>query len=339
MTAVYVVAGAVGQPLLSRVVDRVGRTGVLLASGILSSLAFVAVAVFAVSVPAIAAVGAALAGFFAPPLEPSLRSLWPSIVPAGKPLRAAFSLDAGAQEVMFILGPLLTVIGIAAFGATGNVVFAAVIGLVGTVAFAANPVSRSFERPHALAARPLSPIRIPAFRRIVVFGFGVGLPIGVLTITATAFAEAEGIEGLAGWALAGNALGALLGATVLALRPLSIAPSRVIALCGALLAVAYLPLALDLPWPVWMGAAVVAGVMLPPTLAQVFERVSEVAAESGLNEANAWIVSALNIGIAAGTVGAGAVIGSGLVVAVVIASAVTLLLSLLVLPARRKVAV
>jgi hypothetical protein len=287
----------------------------------------------------VAAIGAALAGFFAPPLEPSLRSLWPAIVPAGKPLRAAFSLDAGAQEVMFILGPLLTVVGIAAFGATGNVVFAAVIGLVGTVAFAVNPVSRSFERPHARAAKPVSPMRTPEFRRIVLFGFGVGLPIGVLTITATAFSESSGVEGLAGWALAGNALGALIGATVLAVRPLSVAPARVIALFGALLAIVYLPLALDLPWPLWIAAAVLAGVMLPPTLAQVFERVSEVAAASGLNEANAWIVSALNIGIAAGTVGAGALIGGGLVLPVVGASVLTFLLSLVVLPAREPVAV
>jgi len=335
MTAVYIVAGAVGQPVLGRVVDRVGQTAVLVSAAVVSSLGFVAVAVFAADAPVLALLGAVLAGLFTPPLEPSLRSLWPRIVPEGRPLKAAFSLDAGAQELIFIVGPLLTVLGISAFGATGNVLFAAALGLAGTLAFAVNSVSRTVGASETPDAPRQSPIRSARFRRLVAFTFGVGVPVGVLTISVTVFGERHGIEGFAGWALAANAFGALVGATTLALRPLKRAPQRLLAWCGLLLALLYLPLALaDLPPVVWLAFAVVAGLMLPPSLAQIFESVAHVADRASLTEANAWVVSAMSVGVAAGTLGGGLVAGLELAVPVMVVggSLVTALLALLVLP-------
>ncbi|CAN5281154.1 MFS transporter [soil metagenome] len=307
MTAVYIVAGAVGQPLLSRLVDQRGRTVVIVLSTLISAAAFVAVATFATGLPALAAVGAAAAGFFAPPLEPSLRSLWPRLVPEGAPLKAAFSLDAGAQEILFVVGPLLTVAGIGAFGATGNVVFAAVLGLVGGLAFAAHPLSRRTHLDERTDAPRESPWARAAFRRVAAFAFAAGLPVGVLTIAATYVEESRALPGFSGWALAVNALGALVGASLLALRPLRVDPRRAIAVCGLLLALGYLPLAFSLPAPVWLAGALISGLMLPPTLAQVFEVVAALSSPGSLTEANAWVVSAINVGIAAGTLGAGAV--------------------------------
>ena len=335
MTAVYIVAGAVGQPVLGRFVDRVGQTLVLVVAAVVSSLGFVAVAVFAAGTPLLALLGAILAGLFTPPLEPSLRSLWPRIVQEGRPLKAAFSLDAGAQELIFIVGPLLTVLGISAFGATGNVLFAATLGLGGTVAFALNRVSRTVGASAMSDSPRQSPQRSARFRRLVAFTFGIGVPVGVLTISVTVFGERHGIDGFAGWALAANAFGALLGATALALRPLKRAPQRMLAGCGLLLAVFYLPLALaDLPPAAWLVLAVVAGVMLPPSLAQVFESVAHVADSTSLTEANAWVVSAMSVGVAAGTLGGGLVAGLELAVPVMVVggSLVTALLALLVLP-------
>lgn len=310
VTAVYIVAGSAGQPLLSRLIDRRGRTGVLILSAAVSSCAFVAVATLSASLPVLAAIGAAAAGFFAPPLEPSLRSLWPRLVAGGAPLKAAFSLDAGAQEILFIVGPLLTVGGIAAFGATGNILFAAVLGIVGTIAFALNPVSRRTHTDERTDAPRVSPWTSHQFRRVAVFAFAAGLPVGVLTIVATYVEESRAIAGLSGWALALNALGALIGATVLAVRPLRAEPSRAIAVCGLLLAVGYLPLAFSSPTPVWLVCAVLAGLLFPPTLAQIFEVVGGIAAPAALNEANAWIVSAINVGVATGTLAAGAISSS-----------------------------
>jgi predicted MFS family arabinose efflux permease len=343
MTSAYIVAGAAGQPVLGRLIDRTRQTVVLLVAAVASTLAFVAMAVTVTDLPVVGIAAAAVAGLFTPPLEPSLRTLWPRLVPEGPVLKAAFSLDAGAQEILFIVGPLLTVVGIGAFGATGNIVFAAALGLAGTLAFAANPASRAV-RAIVLTATDAprrSPLRVPQFRRIVFFALGAGVPVGALTIVVTVYEEQHGVIGFSGWALSANALGALIGATTLALRPLKSPPQALLAVCGLLLALVYVPLAFaDLPPVLYLVAAVLSGLLFPPTLAQIFESTEQLSARTGLTEANAWIVSALNVGIALGILGAGAFAETTPLLAVpatVVASiAVTALLSLLVLPSRMR---
>jgi len=339
MTALYVVAGAIGQPLLGRWIDSVGQTLVLVVSGLAGAGGFVLMAASAVDVPAVGLAGALLAGLSTAPLEPALRSLWPRLVPDGAQLKAAFSLDAGAQELVFIAGPLLTVLGITAFGATGNLLFAAALGLGGTLAFALDRFSREMEPVVVDAGPRRSPILDGTFRRVVVFQFGVGFPLGMITIAVTAFGEQRGVPELAGWALSANAVGALIGATFSALRPSAQPPHRLLARYGALLALGYLPLALfGLPELLWVVLAVVAGLMLPPTLAQVFEFVQKIVRPRELTEANAWVVSAINVGAASGTVGAGmiagATAGASILWMVLAAVLVTGLCSLAVLPGR-----
>jgi len=346
ITAVYVVAGAVGQPLLGRLIDRFGQVAILALSGVLSFLAFTGMALTLEPLPGLAVALAAAAGVFTPPLEPALRALWPRLVSPGPQLKAAFSLDAGAQEIIFIIGPLLTVVGIAVFGPVGNLLFAAGLGLVGALAFIVNPAPRaaSTHRRSGGAAHPgiRSPILMPAVARVAVFTFGIGVPVGALTIVATASEAARDSAGLAGWILAVNAAGALVGATVVGIRPLGSTPARLLTVCGVLLAVGYLPLAATaLPTWAYVVVAGVSGLMLPPTLGQVFERISQLSPAAALTEANGWVVSAMTLGIGAGTLAAGAVVGAAgtAVVAWVVlgASALTALLSLSVLPGRASV--
>lgn len=341
ITAVYVVAGAVGQPLLGRLIDRLGQVAILAVSGILSFLAFTGMALTLEPLPGLAVALAAAAGVFTPPLEPALRALWPRLVSPGPHLKAAFSLDAGAQEIIFIIGPLLTVVGIAVFGPVSNLLFAGGLGLIGALAFIINPAPRaaSAHRRGGVAAHPgiRSPILMPAVARVAVFTFGIGVPVGALTIVATASEAARASDGLAGWILAVNAAGALVGATAVGIRPLGSTPARLLTVCGLLLAVGYLPLAATaLPTWVYVVVAGVSGLMLPPTLGQVFERISQLSPAAALTEANGWVVSAMTLGIGAGTLVAGAIVGAGgtSVVGWVVlgASALTALLSLIALP-------
>ncbi|WP_181397225.1 MFS transporter [Cryobacterium arcticum] len=343
ITAVYVVAGAVGQPLLSRLIDRIGQVAVLAVSGILSFLAFTGMALTLDPAPGAAVALAAAAGIFTPPLEPALRALWPRLVSPGPQLKAAFSLDAGAQEIIFILGPLLTVAGIAVFGPVGNLLFAGGLGLIGALAFILNPAPQAASRQRRgdVAAHNgiRSPILNPAVARVAAFTFGIGVPVGALTIVATASEAARADAGLAGWILAVNAVGALIGATVVGIRPLGSTPERLLTLCGILLAVGYLPLAVTaLPTWAYVVAAGISGLMLPPTLGQVFERISQLSPPAALTEANGWVVSAMTLGVGAGTLVAGVIVGasgtSAVMWIVLLAFALTALLSLIALPSR-----
>jgi predicted MFS family arabinose efflux permease len=343
VTAVYVIAGAIGQPLFSRLIDRFGQVAVIASCAILSLLAFTGMALTLQPAPGAAVALAAAAGIFMPPLEPALRSLWPRLVSPGAPLKAAFSLDAGAQEIIYIVGPLLTVAGIALFGPIGNLLFAGGLGLIGALTFVLNPAPRAasknrrFEVARHSGIR--SPILLPVVARVAAFTFGIGVPVGALTIVVTASEAARAVPGLAGWMLAVNAVGALIGATVVGIRPLGSTPERLLTVCGILLAVGYLPLALTpLPTGAYVVAAGISGLMLPPALGQVFERISQVSPAEALTEANGWVVSAMTLGVGAGTFLAGLIVGtsgtSAVVWIVLGASAVTVLLSLVVVPSR-----
>ncbi|MFJ5302755.1 hypothetical protein [Streptomyces sp. NPDC088350] len=68
--------GAIGGPLLGRLVDRTGRPRVLVGSAVVSGAGYALLALAPGSLYGTLA-GAVVAGAAAPPLEPCLRALWP----------------------------------------------------------------------------------------------------------------------------------------------------------------------------------------------------------------------------------------------------------------------
>ncbi len=331
LTGGYVVASTVGTPLLGRVIDVTGRSrAVLLGSGLVSSGALLGLALLVTAAPPAAFLLALVAGFAFPPLEPTLRSLWPRVMAPGAQLARAFGADAAAQEVLFILGPLLAVAAAALLGASGGVLVMALAGLIGTALFCTHRLLRtSAESTGRPGAHP-SALRTPAVRALVVAQIAAGLPIGVLTISAARLATLGGAPALNGWALAVNAGGALTGALLVARFPLRVAPERALRVLLVLLAALYLPTAaFGLTPALWLTGAYLAGICLPPLLTQVFAITATAAPEEALTEANGWAISAFSVGIGAGTALAGVLTGAagttGAVAAIVGASAVTLL--------------
>lgn len=328
LTAAYVLAGTFGQPVLARIIDRTGRRRlVLLSAAVVSTAGFVLTALLADSAPVAGVAAVVVAGFATPPIEPALRSLWADLVEPGPRLTSAFALDAAVQEVGFVLGPLLTALGIIAFGAQGNVLLMGAIGISGTLLFAAH--SRLRNAPIHADAPPHAgtPLSSPGFRRLLITVVGAAIPVGAFTITATAFAEFVGAPDLSALALALNAAGALSGALLFGRFPPRAEPASLIRpIAGALGAVYLLSAIVALPVAAWMVAIYLAGLLLPPFLTQVFAQTPRSVLAMHRTEANAWVISSFAIGIAGGTLVAGVLVeafppGTGISVAVVVASA------------------
>ena len=324
LAALFTAGSALGQPALARLVDRRGQLRVLAASAVVSTAAFAALAGTGAGHPLPSALAAAIAGLATPPLEPCLRSLWPHVVPGGSVLRAAFSLDVGVQEVIFVVGPLLTVAAVDVVGHSGGVLGCALFGLAGTAGFALTGSSRHWQ-PHPVHTGPHgSPLQHPALVRVFAVAFGGAVPVGALAIVAAAYAARHGDSSITGWALAANAGGALASGLYGAVRPLAAAPSRAITWAGLALATGYLPLAFPLPVALWLLAAGVSGLALPVVLGLVFQRVNEVSPPNLVTEANAWVVTAFGVGAAIAALGAGVVTdraGPGTAIATVVLSA------------------
>lgn len=321
LAALFTAGSGVGQPALARLVDRRGQWRVLLASAVVSTAAFGALAATGAHHPGLSAGAAAVAGLATPPLEPCLRSLWPHVVAGGSVLRAAFSLDVGLQEVIFVVGPLLTVAAVGVVDPQGGVVACALFGVVGTLGFALTAASRDWRPTPSQHAGHGSPLRHPSLVRVFVLALGSAVPVGALAIAAAAFAARHGDSAITGWALAANAGGALVSGLYGAVRPVRSATGRTRTLAGLALAVGYLPLAAPLPVPVWLLAAGVSGLSLPVVLGLVFSHVNEVAPANLVTEANAWVVTAFTFGAATASLLAGVVtdhLGRGTAVPVIV---------------------
>jgi MFS family permease len=298
LAALFTAGAAVGQPMLARVVDRRGQPGVLLVAGATSTAAFVVLAASGAHQPLISALAAAVAGLGTPPLEPCLRSLWPHVFEDGHALRAALSLDTGVQEMIFVVGPLLTLLGVATLGGSGGVLAAAVFGLAGTLGFAATTTSRSWRPTPRAEGSHVSPIRVRRLNSVFLVALGSGVPVGALAIVAAVFAHQHGSSSITGWALAANATGALVAGLYGAIRPTQHSSAAALTAAGLALAVGYLPLALPLPVAVWIAACALAGFALPVVLTLVFQRIQKLCPPGMLTEANAWVVTAFGVGAA-----------------------------------------
>ena len=308
LAALFTAGAAIGQPALARLVDRRGQFVVLAASAGVSTAGFAVLAVTGARHPVPSALAAAVAGLATPPLEPCLRSLWPHVVEGGSVLRAAFSLDVGLQEIIFVAGPLLTVAAVGVAGDAGGVLGCALFGIAGTAGFAVTGASRHW-RPHPMAEGPHgSPLQHPPLLRVFAVAFAGGVPVGALAIVAAAFAARHGHSAITGWALAANAGGALISGLWGAVHPRTApASGPAITRAGLALAAGYLPLALPLPVPLWLAAAVLSGLALPVLLGLVFQRVNEVSPPNLVTEANAWVVTAFGLGAALAALSAGVV--------------------------------
>ncbi len=302
LSAAYSLGSCVGGPGLSRVMDARGQRVTLVVGGAVSSLALALVPFR----PGFGGLALALvAGIATPPLEPALRTLWPSVLPLGQ-VPAAFAVDAAAQELIFVVGPLVVLLA-QGFGAGGGLVAAAVLGLAGTAWFASSSVSRVWVPPvHAGERHWLGPLR--SRRLVVLYGVVVlvGLAVGVPAVALVAYAEQVGSAGWAPWLVAANALGALAGGLAYSGRAPLRDPLQDLSRGLAVLAVTYAALATLPSQPLLMGVlSVASGVALPPTLTCVFRLVDRFAPAGTTTEAFAWVISAFLVGSSIGAAAAG----------------------------------
>jgi predicted MFS family arabinose efflux permease len=316
LAAAWSLGLAVGTPLLGRGADRRGPAPVLLAAGIAGAGALAALTVLPRSTAAGVAV-AALAGLATPPLEPALRMLWPSLVEPDQ-LERAYALDAAIQEVIFVVGPLVVAVAVLVRGDAGLLVAAALVP-TGSVWTAALGVVRRRRPKDAGVRHWAGPLSAPALVVLYAAIAVVGALVGMLPVVATAYAESRGTGALAAVVVGANGLGALVGGVAVAVRP-TLVPRRVppnlrLPLLVAVLAAAYLPLAV-VPAvtgadTALAGAAAVSGLPLPALLTACYLDVDRLAPAGTVAEAFGWIITAFLLGSSAGAAVAGVLARQG----------------------------
>lgn len=292
----YTAGVAIGGPALARAADRWRQPPVMWLAVAVSSAGFLGV-MFAPALP-FAVLAAFCAGLGAPPFEPGLRVLWRDILPDAL-VQSAYTLDIAVQELIFVVGPLLTLGAVGAGGPRAGVGAAALAQLAGVAWFVAAPAVRTWRGVPAVRhwAGPLRSVRLRVLLIAVLF---VGTGLGSFIVAVTAYAETVRSGSWSGWLLAAQGVGALIGGLVWARLAPADNPRRLPRI-ALLMAVAYLPLLVRGDPAVMLALVAVSGLALPPLLTDTFLSVDRTAPEGTAAEAFAWVATAFSVGSAAGS--------------------------------------
>jgi MFS family permease len=312
------VGQAVSGPLTSRLMGVLGMRPVLIVTTAACSVAIVEIALVPQTV-VVSMIVALIAGLAYPPVQPAVRTIYPKMVNS-RQLTPLFSLDASAQEIIWVGGPVIVTVVGTQIGTVWGILLSVALLLGGGIAFIMSP--------------ELGRVRIPRSKR----RFGVvltrptvllGTIVGFLLVGACAAIEAgvvsvfgdEGPE--AGIVLAIWSIGSLVGGLAFGHRPISSwALTRRLFLFTVGVAIA--AFVLDF-W--WLSVTlVIAGLGLAPALAVIFAMTSASVKFSDTAEAYGWVGTGQLIGAALGSAVAGFLIdGTGSVGAFWVAAAMAAL--------------
>jgi len=239
-----------------------------------------------------------IGGLSTPPIQPAVRTIYPKMVNS-KQLTPLFSLDASAQEIIWVAGPVITTFVAVQISTTLAISLAGILLIGGGLWFILSP--------------EVGRVRIPRSKR----KFGVVLKkrsvllstiVGFLLIGACSALEASVVATFgdhgpeSGIVLAIFALGSLVGGLALGhlpVGPWAMARRMFIVFAGVSIALASLDF-----W--WLAITLfVAGLGIAPALAVMFAIVSATVKFSDTAEAYGWVGTGQLIGAALGSAFAG----------------------------------
>jgi MFS family permease len=306
------IGAAVGLPVQSRLIDRLGHRRVLLPLAFFDGAATAGlVALTEAGAPTAALMACGLAGGFAiPNIGAALRALWPELLRRREDLlSAAFALDSVAIEVLFTVGPLIAAAIIAAISPIAALALSAACTLAGVALFVVQPPSRVW-RPDAQAGSHgrLGALRSGGVRTLMAVTLPVGFCFGAVEISLPAFAKQFGAPEWAGVLLSVWALASAIGGLAYGARSWRLPLDALYLRLAALLPLGFLP-ALAAPSVITMAFLILpAGLLIAPLGAAGNQLVGQVAPAGAVTEAYTWPVTALLAGFAVGTATGGALV-------------------------------
>lgn len=303
------VGQAVAGPVRGRAADRAGPTGVLLITGCGYGLGLFAIAFLAgpdsrlpaqwwwLLVPVAFATGLSF-----PPAGQVGRAVWVRIAD-GPARQAAFAVEATAQELLFVVSPILAAFVVAVQGAFAATAWCGVIGAAGAAVFAFVLRRAGIDAVPAAGERSGGEPLFAARGFALALGFTCLMIGGVISVDLllVGWARDRGTPELAGYLAAVWAVGSLIGGLLLgasARRPRLWLRGALVA-AGVAVLVPVLPPVAD-PGSPWLVSAVllVGGLAIAPTFAANNARIGELAPAGRRVEAFGWLASAGMVGSA-----------------------------------------
>jgi hypothetical protein len=304
--ACYSLAAAGSLPVQGRVIDRVGQTSVIAAVTGVNAVAFAALIPLAAADAPVAAMAVAgtIAGLTTPPLGSAMRSLWKELVPDPELRQAAFTLDAVAIDVAWILGPTIAAAVIAAASPSASLGVCVALSVFGSMVFAGSAASRSWRATPAHERGP-GPLRSHGVLVLMGAALGVGIMVGAIEISITAFASDHGAAELGGTLIAIQAVGSVAGGLWFGARDWQRPVGELLPVVALVFALCIVPLVAVPSVAAAFPLMALSGLGLAPMIAVIYLLLDSLAPAGTAVEATGWVLTAIIIGAALGNGAAG----------------------------------
>ncbi|MCA1449896.1 MFS transporter [Ensifer sp. IC3342] len=309
VSATFALTNALASPQISRLVDRLGQSTVIVPTTVVSVLAFIALMVGAnQDWPAWALFMSAFFAAAMPSIPAMLRARWTEIFRDRPELNTAFAFESAADELVYIAGASLSVgLAVALFPEAGMLV-STIFLAIGTTAFvlqrSTEPKVRHLERGVSQG----SAIRLRPVQIITLALVFVGSMFATAEVSAVAITKELGQPNAASLVIGVYAIGSfLVGLVIGALNP-SMPLQRQLLIAVTILAVTALPLLAADTVPLLAVAVFVSGIAISPTFITAFGLIERRVPESMLTEGVTWVMTGIGIGMAFGAFVAGWVV-------------------------------
>ena len=291
------VGQAAAGPLTSRWMGIWRMRPVLIITSVVCAAGLATLAFAPLPVPGFMLV-ALLTGLSFPPIQPAVRTIYPKVVNS-RQLTPLFSLDASAQEIIWVAGPVLVTFVATQISSTVGILLSLGFLVGGGAWFISSPevgrvrIPQSKRRFGVVLARPT--VLLVTIVGVLLVGSFAAIEAGVVSM----FGEGSPDSGIV---LAIFALTSLAGGLAFGHRPIgpwALARRMTVILLGSILAV----FAFEF-WTI-SAALAVAGLMVAPALAVMFAVVSASVRFSDTAEAYGWVGTGQLLGAALGSAVAG----------------------------------
>ncbi|MFG3294183.1 MFS transporter [Streptomyces sp. NPDC048179] len=310
LSAVLALSGAVLAPYTSRLVDRHGQRRVLAPAVAVTVLAVLAFLVLVqMNAPDWTLFVCMAAAGVTPSLGNMTRARWSELYRDSPLMHTAFSLESVFDEVVFIVGPILSIglctVWFPAAGPLLAVVFLAVGGYLLVAQRATQPPPHPQEGKSGPGA-----LRSPGLKVLISTFTAIGVVFGAVDVTTVAFADERGHKAAASLVLAAYALGSCVAGIVFGtLRPGRPPHQRFLLGVGFLAVSSLLPLSADGLW-ILAVALFVSSLAVAPTLVTAMSLVERFVPRVQLTEGMTWTSTGLTLGVSIGASAAGVLVDS-----------------------------
>jgi MFS family permease len=308
VSASYALTNAVIAPQISRLVDRLGQTRVVVPTTIVSVIAFAALLVAANrNWPIWTLFVSALLAASMPSIPAMVRARWTENFRDRPELNTAFAFESAADELVYISGASLSVgVSVALFPEAGMLASTLFLAF-GSAAFilqrSTEPRVRPREHGKSGSAIRQRPVQIITFALIF-----IGAIFATAEVSAVAITKELGQPGAASLVIGLYAAGSFVIGIIAGALNLTMPLQRQLAIAVGIIALTTLPLLVVDTVPMLALAIFVSGVAISPTFITAFGLIERRVPAAMLTEGVTWVMTGIGIGMALGSFATGWVV-------------------------------